>query len=156
MRSADEWFEEYGESHRNPVNKLIHWVCVPMIFWSVIAILWEIPVPNALAATPLPVNWAVLVAVLVLAWYFLMNRALAAGMLIITALCLWIAWAVDVFAAWPLWLIAVIVFVLAWTGQFLGHRIEGRKPSFFKDLQFLLIGPAWLLGFVYRRFGISY
>ena len=48
------------------------------------------------------------------------------------------------------------VFVLAWIGQFVGHMIEGRKPSFFEDVKFLLVGPAWLLGFIYRRAGIRY
>jgi uncharacterized membrane protein YGL010W len=51
---------------------------------------------------------------------------------------------------------AVIVFVLAWIGQFIGHLIEGKKPSFFEDVKFLMVGPAWLLGFVYRRLGIAY
>ncbi len=45
---------------------------------------------------------------------------------------------------------AAVVFVLAWIGQFVGHRIEGRKPSFLEDVKFLLVGPAWLLSFVYR------
>lgn len=55
-----------------------------------------------------------------------------------------------------LWLLSVIVFVIAWIGQFVGHQIEGKKPSFFKDLQFLLIGPLWLLAFVYRHFNWAY
>lgn len=156
MKSADQWFEEYGESHRNPVNKMVHWICVPLIFWSVVAILWELPAPGAWRAAPVPINWAVLVSVAILAWYFLMNRAIAAGMLIFTGLCLWVAWLVDVFGESPLWAVAIGVFVLAWIGQFIGHHVEGRKPSFLKDVQFLLIGPAWLLGFIYRRFGISY
>jgi uncharacterized membrane protein YGL010W len=53
-------------------------------------------------------------------------------------------------------LISVILFALAWIGQFRGHQIEGKKPSFLKDLQFLLIGPAWLLHFILRKWGISY
>jgi uncharacterized membrane protein YGL010W len=48
------------------------------------------------------------------------------------------------------------IFVLAWIGQFIGHHVEGKKPSFFKDLQFLLIGPAWLLGFLFRLAGVRY
>jgi uncharacterized membrane protein YGL010W len=52
--------------------------------------------------------------------------------------------------------ISLVVFVLAWIGQFVGHRIEGKKPSFFEDLRFLLIGPLFVLGFLYRRLGISY
>ena len=52
--------------------------------------------------------------------------------------------------------VAAVVFVLAWVGQFIGHLIEGRKPSFFEDVKFLLVGPAWLLASVYRRAGIRY
>ena len=56
----------------------------------------------------------------------------------------------------PVWRSALVVFVVAWIGQFIGHKIEGKKPSFLQDLQFLLIGPAWLLGFIYRKLGIRY
>ena len=40
LRKIDELFARYGESHRNPANKAIHWVCVPLITWSVLAALW--------------------------------------------------------------------------------------------------------------------
>ena len=56
----------------------------------------------------------------------------------------------------PLWKISLIIFVVAWVGQFIGHKIEGEKPSFFQDIQFLLIGPAWLLSFIYNNLGIKY
>jgi uncharacterized membrane protein YGL010W len=52
--------------------------------------------------------------------------------------------------------IAGALFVFAWVFQFAGHEVEGKKPSFFKDLQFLLIGPAWLMHFLFRRLGIPY
>jgi uncharacterized membrane protein YGL010W len=150
MRSVDAWLNEYGESHRNPTNKAIHWICVPAIVWSVTALLWSIPSPAGW------LNWAVVVALAAMAWYILLSPKLALGIGVFLAACLalcaWVAWA---FAA-PLWLIAVVVFVAAWIGQFIGHHIEGKKPSFFKDLQFLLVGPAWLMGFVYRKAGWSY
>jgi uncharacterized membrane protein YGL010W len=57
---------------------------------------------------------------------------------------------------WPLWLTSVVIFVVAWIGQFVGHALEGKRPSFFKDLQFLLIGPLWLLATAYRRFSVPY
>jgi uncharacterized membrane protein YGL010W len=57
---------------------------------------------------------------------------------------------------WPLWLTSLVIFVVAWIGQFVGHAVEGERPSFFKDLQFLLIGPLWLLAAAYRRFGLPY
>jgi uncharacterized membrane protein YGL010W len=56
----------------------------------------------------------------------------------------------------PLWLICLIIFVLAWIGQFYGHKVEGKKPSFFKDMQFLLIGPMWLISFIYKKMKINY
>jgi uncharacterized membrane protein YGL010W len=56
----------------------------------------------------------------------------------------------------PLWQICLGLFVVGWVGQFVGHKIEGQKPSFLKDIQFLLIGPLWLLAAVYRRVGIPY
>jgi uncharacterized membrane protein YGL010W len=52
--------------------------------------------------------------------------------------------------------ISLGVFVLAWIVQFYGHKIEGKKPSFLKDVQFLMIGPAWLMHFIYKKIGISY
>ena len=58
--------------------------------------------------------------------------------------------------ATPLWQVCLAIFVVAWIGQFVGHAVEGRRPSFFKDVQFLLIGPLWILAFVYRRLGLSY
>jgi uncharacterized membrane protein YGL010W len=141
MRPVDLLFERYGESHRDPANKTIHWICVPLITWSLIAALWS--------WTPLAAG--VLVAVS-LAFYVWMSPALAIGMLLVT---------LAMVAPLPLlgaWLLpsAVTVFVLAWVGQFVGHRIEGRKPSFLEDVKFLLVGPAWLLAFVYRRFGLRY
>jgi uncharacterized membrane protein YGL010W len=52
--------------------------------------------------------------------------------------------------------LSIAIFVVAWIGQFIGHKIEGKKPSFFDDLRFLLIGPLFVLGFLYRRFHVAY
>jgi len=150
MKSVDVWLEEYGESHRNPTNKAIHWVCVPAIVWTVTALIWSIPSPYAW------LNWAVLAAAAAMIWYIALSPRLAVGIGLFLLACLGLnAWLESTFAA-PLWAIAVVVFVVAWIGQFIGHHIEGRRPSFFKDLQFLLVGPAWLMGFVYRKAGWQY
>jgi uncharacterized membrane protein YGL010W len=141
VRKIDDLFERYGESHRNPRNKAIHWICVPLIVWSVLAALW--------AWSPVAAYAGIALAMAYYAW---LSPAIAVGMLSVVALMVY-----------PLTLlgthvitVAIVVFVLAWVGQFIGHRIEGKKPSFFEDISFLLVGPAWLLGFVYRRFGIAY
>lgn len=150
MRSADSWFDEYGESHQNPTNKLIHWICVPLIFWSVIALIWSIPSPVEW------LNWAVLMALIVQTWYIALSPRLSIGVGLFMLFSLLLCAFLETRLAAPLWAVALVVFVGAWIGQFVGHQIEGKKPSFFKDLAFLLIGPAWLMSFVYRRLGWSY
>jgi uncharacterized membrane protein YGL010W len=155
MKHIDEWLDEYGRSHRNPTNKLIHWICVPLIVLSLVGLLWSLPFPAVDFLPPLMANWAVQVVILALAYYFVVSPPLALGMLLALLVVLALTTWMDRFPT-PLWVISIAIFAAAWIGQFIGHRIEGRKPSFFVDLQFLLIGPLWLLAFVYRRLGIRY
>ena len=155
-KTADDWFDEYSVCHQNHVNKLVHWVCVPLIALSVIALFWSIPVPAALADQSPWLNFGTLIVALSLLFYFVLSPALALGMVAFSAICIGIIRFYESAGFGPVWQAALGVFVVAWIGQFIGHRIEGKKPAFFKDLQYLLIGPAWLLGFVYRRFGIRY
>ena len=151
MKSADQWFQQYGQSHQNPVNKLIHWVCIPLIVVSLLGLLMSIPLPLG----PSWLSPATLVLAAAVVWYAMISLRLALGMLVVGAAMLAAASALQALPV-PLWASSLVVFVLAWVGQFVGHQIEGKKPSFFEDLQFLLVGPLWLLGFVYRRLGIAY
>ncbi|MTI42804.1 putative membrane protein YGL010W [Roseibium hamelinense] len=152
-RRIDVLLDEYGESHQNAINKFIHWICVPVIVWTVTALLWSVPIPAAFEAYPY-VNWSTIVIALAAVYYLTLSVPLAFGMVVIGVICsaLNAAYSLPL----PLWQTALGVFVLAWIGQFIGHKIEGKKPSFFKDIQFLLIGPAWLLHFLYRKTGIPY
>lgn len=151
MRGINELLAEYGESHRHPVNKRIHWVCVPLIMWSLLGLLWILPVPAFLE----PANWAVIITAAAMLYYLRVSPPLAAGIFIVFAAMLGVVVLVGQSGA-SILLVCVSVFVLSWIGQFVGHAIEGRRPSFFKDIQFLLIGPLWLLAFVYRATGIRY
>ncbi|WP_019949414.1 Mpo1 family 2-hydroxy fatty acid dioxygenase [Hymenobacter aerophilus] len=148
--------DEYAESHQNPTNKLVHWVCVPLIMFAILGLLWSVPVPVATRGISPLLNWGTLVMLLALLYYVRLSLRLALGMALV-----WLAMAAALsfvvsYASLPLWAVCLIVFVLAWIGQFWGHKVEGKKPSFLKDLQFLLIGPLWLLHFVYRRLGWRY
>jgi uncharacterized membrane protein YGL010W len=141
MRKVDDLFARYGESHRNPANKAIHWICVPLITWSVVAALW--------AWSPYAAYAGIGFAVAFYAW---LSPIIALGMLAVFAVMVYSLTLLQ----FPALLPAAIVFVLAWIGQFVGHVIERKKPSFLEDIKFLLIGPAWLLGFIYRRLRIAY
>jgi len=155
MRSIDDWLAAYGASHQDPVNKRIHWICVPAIVFSLIGLLWAVPVPDAFGDISPALNWAVLFTMAAVVYYFVMSVPLALGATLVLVLLLLLAAGLDNLAT-PLWAVSLVVFVVAWIGQFIGHRIEGKKPSFFEDLQFLMIGPLWLLAAAYRRAGIPY
>jgi len=159
MRKIDDLLAQYGVSHQNPTNKAIHWICVPAIFFSIVGLIYSLP-PGPLAALE-PVmrnfaNWATLALAMVLVYYVMLSPPLALGMFLFSAICLALANLIMILSPVPLWVISLAIFVLAWIFQFYGHKIEGKKPSFIKDVQFLLIGPAWLMHFIYKRFGFAY
>ena len=129
MKTINEWFDEYSESHQNKTNKLIHWVCVPTIYFSIVGILAHFSV---LLTT--------LLLVLAFIFYARLDIVLAVAMAVLTSVLAWLIWVLPVGYGFYIGL-----FILAWIGQFYGHKVEGKKPSFFKDLQFLLIGPIWCM-----------
>ncbi|MCL6270449.1 DUF962 domain-containing protein [Sansalvadorimonas sp. 2012CJ34-2] len=155
-KTIDQWFEEYGESHQNRTNKLIHWICVPLIFLDILALLWSLPAPAAFSAIHPLLNWATLSLLFVLGFYIRLSLTITLGMFVLSLVSYTlIAWFEAAQIA-SLSITAISAFVVLWIFQFVGHHIEGKKPSFFKDLQYLMIGPAWCLGFLYRKIGLSY
>lgn len=156
MRSLQSWFDEYAESHQHPTNVAIHWVCVPAIMFAVLGLASALPRPEAFDAVgPRFGNWAMVLIVGALAWYALLSWRIALGMAVVTALMVAAQHLLVALPGEP-WQWNGAIFIAAWIGQFQGHRIEGRKPSFLKDLAFLLVGPAWLVGKLYRRGGLAY
>jgi len=160
MRQVDALLAEYGESHLNPTNKLIHWFCVPLIFFSTVGLVWSIPAGPLSGLLPPPageyLNWATLLLAGTSIWYFRMSVPLAVGMVGVSVGMVWLTELAIEMVPMELWQFCLAVFLVAWVGQFVGHKIEGKKPSFFKDLQFLLVGPMWLMHFVYEKVGIRY
>ena len=153
-RTMQEWLDAYGVSHQNPLNKKIHWICVPLIFLSIVGLLWSIPKPWGVDYIWL--NFATIAIIPVFLFYARLSFSLTIGMMLWCCFCFVFCGFYNQFIEVPLWQTSIVVFVLAWIGQFYGHKIEGIKPSFFEDLQFLMIGPAWLMSFIYNRLGIRY
>jgi uncharacterized membrane protein YGL010W len=159
MRRIDQLLSEYGESHQDETNKTIHWICVPLIFFSLVGLLASLPsgiVQSFLGDGNPHANWAGVALIFVIVYYVSLSIPLSIGMMLFGVLCLMLANFISRLNIAPLWLVCLILFVFAWIGQFYGHKVEGKKPSFLKDIQFLLIGPAWLMHFVYKRLGIPY
>ncbi|MBK8520474.1 MAG: Mpo1-like protein [Ferruginibacter sp.] len=153
MKTIHQWLSEYGESHQNHTNKTIHWICVPSIFFSIVGLLYCIKLPVTISGIQL--NVAMLMLALVTVYYVTLSKTLWIGLLLFAVLCLWLCHGIEQANFIQLWLFCLIVFVVAWIGQFYGHKVEGKKPSFLKDIQFLMIGPAWLMSFIYKKMGIG-
>jgi uncharacterized membrane protein YGL010W len=159
MRKIDSLLSEYGESHQNATNKLIHWICVPLIFFSIMGLIASIPsgfLQSIVGEGSMFANWAAVILMLALIYYITLSIPLTIGMFLFALLCLLLINKIVGANIAPLWAISLGIFVLAWIGQFYGHKIEGKKPSFLKDVQFLMIGPAWLMHFIYKKIGIPY
>ena len=159
MKSIEQLIEEYGESHQNSTNKAIHWICVPLIMLSLLALISMIPFPThditlfSFNGEKVFLNWTIIFLLFAVIFYLRLSISIAVGMLFIAiGMIASINW-IELFDP-TIWRLSLSIFVIAWIGQFIGHKIEGKKPSFFEDLQFLLIGPAWLLSFIYKKIGI--
>ena len=157
-KALNNLLEEYGESHQNSTNKLIHWICVPLIFYSIVALVYSIPneILIPIFGDSIWANWATITLVMVLIYYAKLSIPIAIGMLLFSAVCMFVCQYLYSTVDVSLWIIALVIFVAAWAGQFYGHKVEGKKPSFLKDLQFLLIGPGWLMHFLFKKWGIKY
>ena len=152
-RPIDRWFASYSADHRNRQNQHIHVFAVPAILWTVIALLWCIPGGTIFK----PGIWAALAMFAAWRFYHRASRSLGFGMLAVFLLLGALTFALHQWLGTrDLLITAVSVFVLAWIAQFVGHKIEGQKPSFLTDLVYLLIGPAWVLAKLYRRLGWRY
>ncbi len=153
MRTLQQWFDEYAVSHQNLTNKQIHLVCVPTIFFSIVGLLQSI---NATWLqqlvpfyAPFIVNWAGVAIVFALLFYATLSIYMALKIMLFALFCLTANYYIGLYL--PLAIVSIVLFVLAWIGQFYGHKIEGKKPSFLNDLQFLLIGPAWIIHTFFER-----
>lgn len=155
-KTADQWFAEYGESHQDDTNELIPWICVPVIFFCVLGLIWSIPVPAFISSSLPAFKWSWPVIVGVLFFYVRLSVRLTIGLILFIALCQGFLTLLVMHTPWPVWQVCLGLFVLAWIGQFIGHKIEGKKPSFLHDIVFLLIGPAWLLHLLYKKLGLRY
>jgi uncharacterized membrane protein YGL010W len=140
-RKVDMLLAHYGESHRNPRNEHIHFVAIPLIMVSLLGLMW--------AAHPW-LAYAFVAASLV--YYARLSLVFLLAMAVVSALALLLVQAMGA-RVLP---ISAGIFVAAWIAQFIGHKIEGKKPSFFEDLQYLWVGPLFVLSKLFERLGLRW
>ena len=156
MKTIYDWLDAYGESHQNKTNKKIHWICVPLIMLSLLGILSLKKFSSQIGNFCFSI--AQILIFLSIVFYIRLSISITIGMIFISILNLYIIYQLEVLflSKNNLLFLYLGIFIVSWIGQFVGHKIEGQKPSFFDDLKFLLIGPAWLLSFIYKKIGIKY
>ena len=143
QRKVDMLLQHYGLSHTHPVNEVIHFVAIPAIMLSLNGLLFAVH----------PVLVLLLIAAS-LVYYARLSWPFTLCMLLLSSVMLALVDAMD--AAGVLVQASVGIFVVAWIFQFIGHHLEGKKPSFFEDLQYLLVGPLFVLSKAFERLGVRW
>lgn len=140
-RRIDQLLAHYGESHTHPTNEMIHYIAIPLIVFSLIGLLHSIHS-----------NLSLIVIGASVMYYARLSNIFMIAMTLSAAVMLYIAGLMGT-ALLP---ISIGLFVVSWIFQFIGHRIEGKKPSFLEDLQYLLIGPLFVLSKLFLKLGIKW
>lgn len=156
QRRIDQWLTEYSHYHQNPLNKIIHIICVPLIVLSILGLLWSVPVAPTVSGPGRWLNFATITVLVISIYYFRLSPRLAMGMLVAASAFLSIIANAEGWFDIQVWVMSALLFVFAWAGQVIGHHFEGKRPAFVSDLQFLLIGPLWILADLYQRLRIKY
>ena len=153
MRQIEFLLNEYGESHKNKTNIIIHAIAVPAIYFVTLGLLWSLPTPIFLDY--FDITWAHVLVIPTLYYYFKLSGPIGAAMTLLSIVSFFGIKLLEGLSI-PVWQVCVAIFVVMWILQFVGHHVEGKKPSFFKDIQFLLVGPAWWWGHWLKRLNINY
>ncbi len=148
MRTLKQFLDKYAESHQNPVNQWIHIICVPAIFFATLGLMWLVPIgrfiPGISPELAPRINLATVFAIATIPYYL----RLSFGSLLTATVWALLSFAViryiNTHGLSLLW-ISASVWIIAWAIQFYGHHVEGAKPSFADDVQFLLIGPLFVM-----------
>lgn len=157
MRKVDLLFAEYSKSHRNATNKLIHWICVPLIFWAILGFISLIPAPHLCISYFGCISMvSIITVVLITLFYLRLSLLISIIMFALTLVSEHLIYLTNISLEKQSLFLYLSVFIVAWIFQFIGHKIEGQRPSFLKDIQFLLIGPIWLLTYILKKVGIKY
>jgi uncharacterized membrane protein YGL010W len=143
QRKVDALLAHYGESHRNPKNELIHYVAIPLIMLTLVGLMYAIHPWIAYAFVAASMVYYARLSVVFLLTMLLGSVAMLAAIRGLDSM--------GVLAS-----VSAGVFVVAWIFQFIGHKIEGKKPSFFEDIQYLWVGPLFVLSKLFIKLGVRW
>jgi uncharacterized membrane protein YGL010W len=142
QRPVDRLLHHYGLNHQHPKNEAIHMVAIPMIMLAIVGLIYSLH------------PWAAYVFLAASLVYYarLGSTVVLASMAVWTVLLLLIIWALGA----ALFKVSLALFIVGWVTQFIGHKIEGKKPSFLEDIQYLWVGPIFVLTRPMLRLGLKW
>ena len=157
MKKIERLFSEYSESHNDAVNKRIHLIFVPLSFFAIMGIISILPSPHFYLKNFGLISVVSFFSILLVAFYYVtLSWRIAIIMLTIMMILQFLISIINAQFGHLSGILFLILVVISWGSLFYGHHVEGKKPSFLKDLQFLLIAPIWLLHFVMNKYGLKY
>jgi uncharacterized membrane protein YGL010W len=155
MTETDGWLQHYEDTHRDLTYPMVYWAAVPMVVIGTVGILWTLPIPDQFFEISPLLNWGTAFLMATAVYYFIISVSLAIGMLPfllgIAGIQNWLA--NSDFS--PL-RVSIGLLVAGIIGLWMGHRNQGSLRPVLRDLQLMMIGPAWLLSVLYRRIGIPF
>ncbi|TSJ40261.1 DUF962 domain-containing protein [Mucilaginibacter corticis] len=159
-RPIDIVIDEYDSFHQKPSNRIVNYICVPLIVFSVVGFVWSLPFPQLKFLGPYIsfLNWASFLIAFTIYYYMKLSPILSYIMLLILFGLVYIVIQVQTAERSGTLLpqVCVFIFVMANIAQFIGYRIEGKKPTFANEFKFMLTAPVWLLGLVMKKVGVKY
>lgn len=160
-RKVDILFDKYSESHQSSTNRIINWICVPLIVFGIVGLVTSLPFPHIgfLGKYNMFINWFSVVLAVTIYYYSTLSPILSYLMLFVFGIFYVLIVQLEYVeqAGGPaLWQVSLGIFTLAWIGQIIGNSIEGKKPSLLDNLEFILIGPIWLLHFLLKKLNLRY
>ncbi len=160
LRPVDKHLLQYTENHQNPTNVLIHWISVPLIAFAILGLVWSIPMQlSFLGKYKGYFNFASIMIGVVMYYYIRLSPLLSYAMfltIVVFSYCIVQLEYWEQAGGPAMWMVCLFLFIAAWIGQIVGHKIEGKKSSFLTDLKFLLIGPVWLWSKLFKKLKINY
>jgi uncharacterized membrane protein YGL010W len=161
LRPVEVYFNRLNASHQNPTNRLLHFICIPLMLFGILGIAWAIPFPyiKFIGGYNGFFNWASFLIAFSVYYTLKLSPNLSYTMLLVLFV---LSYGVSKLAEWqltgglPLIWVGTILFAIAWLGQFIGGQIEGKKESFADDKQLVLITPIWVLHFLAKKIRLRY
>ena len=155
MTDADSWLLRYEQGHSNLKNPVVYWTSVPLVVVGFVGVLWYLPIPVEFFEISPFLNWGSAFLMATTIYYFIISVSIAIGMLPfmlgLASLQIWLTG-----SALPALGVSVGLLASGSAGLWLGRRGAGGLGALLQDLQLMMIGPAWLLSVLYRRFGIPF